>query len=50
MGRVDETEMVIRRSGSVMRKQSVNNIFILAALLCLILPRILRRWHLGAFL
>jgi Ca-activated chloride channel family protein len=48
--RLDESEMVIRRSGSVTRSRDVHNPVILAALLCILLPRFIRRWRLGAFL
>ncbi|GHT78754.1 aerotolerance regulator BatA [Spirochaetia bacterium] len=48
--KVDESEMVIRRSGSVTRSRDVHNPVILAALLCILLPRFIRRMYLGAFL
>jgi Ca-activated chloride channel family protein len=49
-GRLDESEMVVRRSGAVSRNKSISGPFILAALFLLLTSRIIRRWHLGAFL
>ncbi|GHV81504.1 hypothetical protein AGMMS49991_00620 [Spirochaetia bacterium] len=48
--RLDESEMVIRRSGSVTRSRDFHNPVIFAALLCILLSRLIRRWRLGAFL
>jgi Ca-activated chloride channel family protein len=48
--RLDQSELTIRRSGSVTRTRSFHNPVILAGLLLILLSRIIRRWRLGAFL
>jgi Ca-activated chloride channel family protein len=48
--RLDQTEFIVRRSGSVTRTRSLCGPLILAALICLFIPRLFRRWYLGALL
>jgi Ca-activated chloride channel family protein len=48
--RLDRTEFTVRRSGSVTRTQSQSNRLILAALACVFISRLFRRWYWGALL
>ncbi|MDR0451768.1 MAG: VWA domain-containing protein [Treponema sp.] len=48
--RLDRSELAVRRFAPVSRKQDLSAPLILAALACLFIPRLFRRWYLGALL
>jgi Ca-activated chloride channel family protein len=48
--RVHEGELTVRRSGTLTRTQAAHVPMILTALLFILIPRLVRRWALGAFL
>jgi Ca-activated chloride channel family protein len=47
---LDRTELTVRRSVPVTRRQDLSVPVILAALVCFFIPRFFRRWYLGALL
>ncbi|MDR1129324.1 MAG: VWA domain-containing protein [Treponema sp.] len=48
--RLDKSELAVRRFAPVTRRQDLSVPVILAALACLLIPRLFRRWYLGALL
>ena len=48
--RLDKTELTVRRTAPVSRGKDLSVPVILAALVCVFIPRFFRRWYLGALL
>lgn len=48
--RLDKTELTVRRTAPVTRGRDLSVPVILAALVCVFIPRFFRRWYLGALL